>query len=63
MPTKKLLREKDVHAEYGLSLAWLRKMRLFRQGPPYLKLNRLVVYRREEFEKWLDQHSVSTRRD
>ncbi len=31
MPTKKLLREKDVYAEYGLTLAWLRKMRLFRR--------------------------------
>lgn len=59
MSTRRLLREKQVNEEYGFSLAWLRKMRLLRRGPPYLKLNRLVVYKREDLEKWLDQHLIS----
>ena len=60
MTTKKLLREKDVYAEYGLTLAWLRKMRLFRKGPPFLKLNRAIYYRREDLDRWLEAQRVET---
>lgn len=60
MITKRLLREKQVHEEYGLTLAWLRKMLLFRKGPPFLKLNRSVYYRREDLDRWLEAHRVET---
>lgn len=61
MIPKKLLREKGVNAEYGIHLPWLRKMRLLRKGPPFLKLNRAINYRREDLERWLELRRVETK--
>jgi predicted DNA-binding transcriptional regulator AlpA len=38
----------------GLSQSTLAKLRLTGNGPPYCKLGRRVVYRREDLEAWLE---------
>lgn len=50
------LREKQVDAEYGLSRPWLRKMRMRNEGPPYTKIHRVILYRREAVEAYLRAH-------
>ena len=60
-PRKDLLKEAEVNSEYGFSLAWLRRCRLERRGPRYIKINRKMVrYRRAEIEAYLDLHVVET---
>lgn len=58
---RKLMNEKEVEAEYHLSKSWLRKRRPFRDGPPFLRISRMVLYKREELEKWLESHRVVTK--
>jgi predicted DNA-binding transcriptional regulator AlpA len=40
-------------AALGASISTLEKWRLSGEGPPYLKLNRLVRYRRADIDDWL----------
>jgi predicted DNA-binding transcriptional regulator AlpA len=49
-----LLNERDVARVTGLSLASVRRWRLLRQGPKYLKINSAVRYRSEDITAWLD---------
>lgn len=51
----KILTECDVQREYGLSRFWLRKKRRFREDPPFLKIGKMVRYRREDIEKYLTE--------
>jgi len=37
----------------ALSTSWLAKLRLFGNGPAYLKLGRRVRYRMQDLTKWL----------
>jgi predicted DNA-binding transcriptional regulator AlpA len=48
-----LLNEHDVARITGLSVASVRRWRLLRQGPKFLKLNSAVRYRAEDIERWL----------
>ena len=48
-----LLTEHDVARITGLSLASIRRWRLLRQGPRFLKLGAAVRYRREDLALWL----------
>jgi predicted DNA-binding transcriptional regulator AlpA len=48
-----LLDEFDVARITGLSVASVRRWRLLRQGPRYLKLNSAVRYRPEDILAWL----------
>jgi predicted DNA-binding transcriptional regulator AlpA len=48
-----LLNEKDVAHVTGLSVASIRRWRLLKQGPRYLKLNSAVRYRAEDVTAWL----------
>jgi predicted DNA-binding transcriptional regulator AlpA len=48
-----LLNEHEVARVTGLSVASVRRWRLFRQGPKYLKLNSAVRYRPEDISEWL----------
>lgn len=43
-----LLKEHDVARFYGVSIATVRRWRLLRQGPRYLKLNAAVRYLPED---------------
>jgi predicted DNA-binding transcriptional regulator AlpA len=48
-----LLNEHDVARISGLSVASVRRWRLLRQGPRYLKIGAAVRYKREDVERWL----------
>jgi len=43
-----LLREPEVKRQYGLSGAWLRKSRKLRLGPAFIRVGRMIFYRRED---------------
>ena len=49
-----LLNEHDVARITGLSLASVRRWRLFGQGPLYLKIGSAVRYRPEDVQHWID---------
>lgn len=49
-----LLNEHDVANLLGLSVASLRRWRLIRQGPKFLKINSAVRYRAEDLKAWLE---------
>jgi predicted DNA-binding transcriptional regulator AlpA len=49
-----LLNENDVAKLIGMSVASLRRWRLFSQGPRYLKIGAAVRYRPEDVAAWLE---------
>ena len=60
------LREQQVSAEYGLSRPLLRKMRMQDEGPPFVKIHRVILYRREAVEAYLrayERHPLPPRGD
>jgi predicted DNA-binding transcriptional regulator AlpA len=48
-----LLNEHDVARITGLSVASVRRWRLLKQGPRFLKLGSAVRYKREDITLWL----------
>lgn len=60
MSRKEVLDEREVFAEYGLGIPWLRKRRRLRQGPVFLRIGRMIKYRREDVEAFLLDHMVLT---
>jgi len=50
---EELLTEHDVARITGLSVASVRRWRLLRQGPRYLKIGSAVRYRPEDITAWL----------
>jgi predicted DNA-binding transcriptional regulator AlpA len=50
---EELLTEHDVARVTGLSVASVRRWRLLRQGPKYLKIGAAVRYRPEDVSEWL----------
>jgi predicted DNA-binding transcriptional regulator AlpA len=48
-----LLNEHDVARITGLSVASVRRWRLLRQGPKYLKIGASVRYKPEDISAWL----------
>lgn len=58
-PTNELLTERDVARRAKLSVAAIRRRRLLRQEPQYLKLSSSVRYRMEDIEQWLDSCRAS----
>ena len=48
-----LLNEYDVARITGLSVASVRRWRLLRQGPAYMKIGSAVRYKREDIVAWL----------
>jgi predicted DNA-binding transcriptional regulator AlpA len=59
-PTSKqietLLNEFDVAQITGMSVASVRRWRLLRQGPRFLKVGSAVRYRSEDISAWLNSH-------
>jgi len=51
-----LLTEHDVARITGLSVASVRRWRLLRRGPKYLKIGAAVRYKPEEISAWLESH-------
>lgn len=53
-PLQELLNEHDVARITGLSVASIRRWRLLRQGPKYLKIGAAVRYKPEDVSAWLE---------
>ena len=49
-----LLNERDVARITGLSIASVRRWRLFKQGPKFLKIGSAVRYRPEDLRAWIE---------
>jgi len=49
-----LMTEHDVARVTGLSVASVRRWRLLRQGPKYLKIGAAVRYKPEDISVWLE---------
>jgi predicted DNA-binding transcriptional regulator AlpA len=49
-----LLNEHDIARITGLSVASVRRWRLLRQGPKYLKIGASVRYKPEDIAAWLE---------
>jgi hypothetical protein len=60
MNNPNLLNEREAAGVIACSVALLRKWRLFDEGPAYCKIGRLVRYRQEDLNAFLDQHRVET---
>ena len=58
METRQVLNEREVDNEFGLRIPYLRRCRSERRGPPYLKIGKLVRYRRSDIEAFLSAHAV-----
>jgi predicted DNA-binding transcriptional regulator AlpA len=53
-PLQQLLTERDVARITGLSVASVRRWRLLRQGPKYLKIGAAVRYKPGDISAWLE---------
>ena len=53
-----LLNESQLWNEYGLTIAWQRRVRREGRGPAFLKLGKMVRYRRSDIEAYLAAHTV-----
>ena len=55
-----VLKERQVQELYGFSIPYLRRARREKRGPKFLKLGKLVRYRRADVEAFLTAHEVET---
>jgi predicted DNA-binding transcriptional regulator AlpA len=51
---ERLLNEREVARITGLSVASVRRWRLLRLGPRYIKIGAAVRYKPEDIAKWLE---------
>ena len=58
-----LLNEHDVARITGLSVASVRRWRLLKQGPRYLKLGAAVRYKAEDISAWLESRPTGGERN
>lgn len=58
--SRNLIDERGAAETLGCSVALLRKWRLFGNGPSYCKLGRLVRYRHQDLDVFLEEHRVQT---
>jgi predicted DNA-binding transcriptional regulator AlpA len=56
-----LIDEKQLCAELGISSVTATKWRAKAAGPPFIKIGRLVRYRRADVEAWLAARTVGRR--
>jgi len=55
---EELLNEHDLARITGMSVATVRRWRLFRQGPKYLKLGAAVRYKPSDVSAWLQARPI-----
>ena len=53
-----LLREAEVTRQYTFSGPWLRKNRRLKTGPPFIRVGRMVLYRRSDLDAFVAAHRV-----
>ena len=58
-----LMSERDLEADYHFSIPWLRRARRQRKGPAFLRLGKLVRYRRLDVERFLASRIVQTNQE
>ena len=59
-----LLTEREVADRYKLSVPWLRRARIARRGPAFLRVgDRMVRYRINDVESYLESRIVNTGAD
>jgi hypothetical protein len=59
-----LLTEREVAGRYRLSIAWLRRARVERRGPTFLRVGvRMIRYRRADIEAFLESRIINTGAD
>jgi predicted DNA-binding transcriptional regulator AlpA len=58
-PEAEVLNEKQVAAYLAVTVSSLRRWRLFRKGPRFLKVGSLVRYKRVDVEEWFNACAVS----
>jgi predicted DNA-binding transcriptional regulator AlpA len=61
MHPQEVMTERQVSELFGFSVPYLRRARRERRGPRFLKLGKLVRYRRADVEAYLNAHAVETR--
>ena len=61
MSSREILNEREVWEEYGFTIPYLRRARRERRGPRFLKVGKLVRYRRSDIEAYLSANAVETR--
>lgn len=61
MDFPEILNERQVEEVYGFTISYLRRARRERRGPRFLKIGKLVRYRRADVESFLTAHVVETR--
>lgn len=57
---REVLNEREVWEEYGFTIPFLRRARRERRGPRFLKVGKMVRYRRADIESYLSAHAVET---
>ena len=58
MKGTKLFTTEEIAAIFGLSNGYLRNLRHQKAGPKYLKIGKMVRYRIEDVQDWLDKVAV-----
>jgi len=58
--SSEVLNERQVEEIYGFTIPYLRRARRERRGPRFLKLGKLVRYRRSDIESFLSANAVET---
>ena len=62
MKDTELLNERQVWGLYGLTPAWQRRTRRERRGPSFLKLGKMVRYRKSDIDAYLAANTVGANR-
>ncbi len=60
MNSPEVLNEREVAQMFGFTIPFLRRCRRERRGPRFLKVGKLVRYRRTDIESFLGAHAVET---
>jgi predicted DNA-binding transcriptional regulator AlpA len=60
MNAPEILNERQVQEIYGFSIPYLRRTRRERRGPRFLKVGKLVRYRKTDIEAFLAAHVVES---
>jgi predicted DNA-binding transcriptional regulator AlpA len=60
MANREVLNEREVWEEYGFTIPFLRRARRERRGPRFMKVGKMVRYRRADIEAYLVAHAVET---
>jgi hypothetical protein len=53
-----MFREREVTRRYKLTGAWLRKNRRLQTGPPFIRIGRMIFYRRGDLDAFVAGHTV-----